>query len=242
METKAYPPPPGVPGLGGELTANLRASLAIFSAGFAIEGAVEAYTVATPGSAHPGTSLLFLVPAVCTLAGLLFVFVGRHEWNQVHRDRVRQANAVFALSLLGGVVAAAVVGILVAEPDLGIPLGAEVVYGAAIGSLLFGTFVTYAFLVFHLVGSASRAALLASLVWSFAISAYVGVAFATHLGTTVSLVASRSLTLPSFLSPVDTLASYLFVSYFLLLAAYGEAHLVVARGPPRVAAGSPPAA
>ncbi len=224
------------------MTANLRVSLAIFSAGFAIEGGVEAYTVATPGSAHPGTSLLFVIPAVCTLAGLLFVFVGRHEWNQVHRTQVRRANAVFVLSLLGGVVAGALIAVLLAYPSIGTPPWAQIVFGAAIGSLLFGTFVTYALLVFHLVGTASRAALLASIVWSFAVSAYVAAAFAGHLGTTLALISSRSFTVPSFLSPVDTLASYLFVSYFLLLAAYGEAHIVVARGVRPAPATSPPPA
>jgi uncharacterized membrane protein YidH (DUF202 family) len=216
---------------GGAVTINLRVSLSILSAGFGIEGGSELASFASRGSFQPGPNLLFVLPALMTLLGLLFVWIGRHEWNMVHHDRVRSAHIVFGLSLLGGVVAGAVVGALVAFPQLGTPAWASLAFGAAIGSLVLGTFVTYVLLVFHLVARPSQLALFASLAWALFISVLVANAFAAHCGEIVSLAVHRTLTVPTFFSSVDTLTSYLFVSYFLLLAAYLVAHGTVARGP-----------
>ena len=167
-----------------------------------------------------------------SVLGLLFLFLGRHEWNELHRARAARTNQLFALSLLGAFVAAAEVALLVTYPSLGSPLWAEVLFGAALGSLVLGTFVTYAYLVFHLVGRPSKVVLIAAAVWALVVSAYIGRVIAGDLPSILGAVASRSLTVENLLAPVDYLASYLFVSYFLLFAAYLEAHTVVARGPP----------
>ena len=63
------------------MTTNLRISLTILSIGFAIEGAGELYSVVSQGRFKPGVNLLFVLPTVMTLAGLLFVWIGRHEWG-----------------------------------------------------------------------------------------------------------------------------------------------------------------
>lgn len=227
------------------MTTNLRVSLTILSLGFGIEGAGELYSFVSHGAYRPGVSLLFVLPVAMTLAGLLFVWVGRHEWNELHRARVRTAHRIFGGSLIGAVVAGGVVGALVALPALGVPLWAEVVFGAAVGSLLLGTFVTYALLVFHLVAPPGRAALLASILWALIVAGFVGAALASNLPELVSLAQARSATVPNFLGPVGSLSSYLFVSYFLLLAVYLDAHRTVARGnapSPPAAGPSPPAA
>jgi hypothetical protein len=212
------------------VTRNLRISLTILSLGFAIEGVGELYTRFVSGSDVPGASLLYVLPLVLTAIGLLFVWVGREEWDKVHLVRVRTANRVFALSLLGAVVAGAVLALLVAMPSLGTPTWAAALFGAAVGSLVFGTFVTYAYLVFHLVSYPGRAVVVAALVWALAISVLVAVAVAADLSTILSIIANRTLSVPAFVTPVDFIVSYLFVSYFLLLAAYIEAHVAVARG------------
>jgi hypothetical protein len=214
------------------MTTNLRLSLAIFSIGFAIEGVGDVYSFASGGSFRPGASLLFALPVVMTLAGLLFVWIGRHEWSELHRTRVRQAHVVFGLSILGGFVAGAVLGLLYLEPGWGVPLWAKVVFGAATGSLVLGTFVTYVYLIFHLVGRPSQAVLGASALWALAVAGLIGAALAGNLSTILTLLRHRQPSVPGFVTPIDSLASYLFLSYFLLLAAYLDAHRKVAAGPP----------
>jgi hypothetical protein len=221
------------------MTTNLRISLTILTIGFAIEGGGELYSVVSGGSFRPGVSLLFVFPVALTLAGLLFVWVGQHEWNALHRARVRRAHLVFGLSLLGALVAGTLFAALYLRPTLGTPEWARYLFGAAVGSLVLGTFVTYALLVFHLVPRPSQALLLASIAWAFVIATFVAAAMASDLPALLEIAAHRSLGVPSFVAPVDALASYLFLAYFLLLAAYVDAHRAILHVAP---GGKPPAA
>jgi hypothetical protein len=214
------------------MTTNLRISLTILSLGFAVEGAGEVYSLVSSGAFLPSTSLVFLATTLVTLLGLAFLFLGRHEWNELHRARAARANLIFGLSLFGGFVAAAEVALLSVYPGMGIPLWAPVLFGASLGSLVLGTFVTYAYLVFHLVRRPSRVVLVASALWALIVSAYIGRVLAGDLPSVLAAVAARSLSIDQLLAPVDYLASYLFVSYFLLFAAYLDAHTTVARGLP----------
>lgn len=211
------------------MSTNLRISLTILSVGFAIEGGGEVYSLLTAGSFLPGSSLLFLLPAIVTLLGILFILVGRHEWDENHWARVRLANQIFGLSLLAGFVAGIEVTLLAVYPGIGAPLWAEVVFGAAVGSFLLGTFVTYAQLIFHLVTRPSKAALVASTLWALVISALIGRTLAGDLSSILGLIGAHSFSIDYLISPVDYLASFLFVSYFLLLGAYVDAHVTVAR-------------
>jgi len=214
------------------VTTNLRLALTVFSIGFAIEGAGDVYSFLTGGTFRPGANLLFFLPVVMTLAGLLFVWIGRHEWSELHRSRVRQAHVVFGLSILGGFVAAGVVAALYSEPGLGVPFWAKALFGGAVASLVLGTFVTYVYLVFHLVGRPSKGVLFAAAAWSLLVSAFMGATLAANLSTILHLIRTHQPTLPGFITPLDSLASYLFLSYFLLLAAYVDAHRQVTRRPP----------
>jgi hypothetical protein len=223
------------------MTTNLRISLTILSVGFAIEGAGEAYSLLSSGAFLPGTSLVFLASTVVTLLGLLFLFLGRHEWNEMHHSRAARTNQIFGASLAGGVIAVAEVAVLAYYPSIGTPVWAEVLFGAALASLVLGTFVTYAYLVFHLVRTPSRIVLVASALWALAVSAYIGRVLAGDLPAILTAVGARSLTVDQLLSPIDYLASYLFISYFLLFAAYLDAHSVVARGLPPPAGRPSPA-
>jgi hypothetical protein len=218
------------------VTTNLRISLTILSVGFAIEGAGEAYSLLSTGALLPGTSLVFLLSTAVTLMGLLFLFLGRHEWNELHRARAARTNQIFGLSLLGGFIAVGEVAYLTVYPATGTPWWTEAIFGAALGSLILGTFVTYSYLVFHLVRSPSKVVLVAAAVWALIVSAYIGRVLAGDLPAILAAVSSRSLTVEGLVAPVDYLASYLFVSYFLLFAAYLDAHAIVARGPPSATA------
>ena len=212
------------------MTTNIRISLTILSVGFAIEGGGEAYSLLSSGAFLPGTSLVFLASTVVTLLGLLFLFLGRHEWNELHRARAARTNQIFGLSLLGGVIAGVEVAFLLVYPGYGTPWWTQLLFGAALGSLVLGTFVTYAYLVFHLVRRPSRMVLVAAALWALLVSAYIGRILAGDLPTILAAISNRSLTVDHLLAPVDYLASYLFVSYFLLFAAYLDAHTVIARG------------
>jgi len=208
---------------------NLRVSLTILSIGFAIEGAGEVYSLLTAGAFLPGTSLLFLLPAAMTCAGLVFLLVGRHEWDELHRARVRRSNWIFGLSLLAGFVAVGEVALLATYPGLGVPWWAALLFGTAAGAFLLGTFITYAHLVFHLVSAPSRVALVASALWALAVSVFIGETLALDLPSILGSIAAHSFSIDYLISPVDYLASFLFVSYFLLLGAYMDAHFTVAR-------------
>jgi hypothetical protein len=211
------------------MTTNLRVSLTILSIGFAIEGAGEVYSLLTAGAFLPGTSLLFLLPAAMTCLGLAFLLVGRREWDEFHRARVRRSNRIFALSLLAGFVAVAEVAVLAAYSSVGAPWWTELLFGTAAGAFLLGTFITYAHLVFHLVSVPSRVALVAATLWALAVSAFIGETLAVDLPSILGSVAAHSFSIDYLISPVDYLASFLFVSYFLLLGAYVDAHITVVR-------------
>ncbi|MFZ0891872.1 MAG: hypothetical protein WB778_10215 [Thermoplasmata archaeon] len=218
---------------------NLRISLTILTLGFGVEGGGEAYSLLTQGSFLPGTSLLFLFPAIMTLLGLLFILVGRHEWDEIHQARVFQANLIFGLSILAGVIAGVELGFL-AYYGLGAPLWAELLFGSSVGAFVLGTFVTYAQLVFHLVRRPSKAALVAAIAWALIISALIGESLAASLATILGLIDARSFSVGALIGPIDFLGSFLFVSYFLLLIAYMDAHLTVAKGLTKAPAPKPP--
>jgi hypothetical protein len=211
------------------VSTNLRISLTILSVGFAVEGGAEVYSLLTAGSFLPGASLLFLLPALVTLLGLLFLLVGRHEWDELHRARVRRAHLIFGLSVLAGVIAAVDLTVLVAYPTIGVPLWAEVVFGAAVGAFLLGTFATYAQLVFHLVTPPSKVALVAATLWALVVSVFIAHTLAADLPDLLGTIGAHSFSLDYLISPVDYLASFLCLSYFLLLGAYVDAHVTVAR-------------
>lgn len=211
------------------MSTNIRISLTILSVGFAVEGGAEVYSLLSAGSFLPGTSLLFLFPAVVTLLGMLFLLIGRHQWDEIHRARIRRANLIFGLSLLAGCVAVVEVVALAAYPYLGAPLWAAVIFGAAVGAFLLGTFLTYAQLVFHLVTLPSKVALVASSLWALLVSAFIAATLAADLPSILATIGAHSFSIEYLISPVDYLASFLFLSYFLLLGAYVDAHITVAR-------------
>jgi hypothetical protein len=222
------------------MVSSLRISLTILSIGFAVEGIAELYSLTTQGALLPGTSVIFLLPAVFTILGLLFILVGKHEWDEIQQNRIHRANAVFEVSLLAGVLGFLELAGLALYPSFGTPWWTEVLFGGLLGGFVLGTFVTYGLIVFHLVHKPSKVALVAAMVWALGVSALIGVALATDLPAILALIAARSLAFESLAAPIDYLVSFLFLSYFLLLAAYLDAHLTVARGASRRAQSSPP--
>jgi uncharacterized membrane protein YidH (DUF202 family) len=208
----------------------LQLALSILSIGFALEGLAELYTALTPGATTPGETELFVLPTLLALVGLILVWVGRDEWSRVHGVRTQAAEAIYSASLLGAFVAIGIVFLLFEDPAIGTPVWVRLTFGAAVGSLVFGTFVTYAYLIHHLVSRPMRGVIYAALGWAVLISVAVAILFANGLPNVLTLASQPSLSVPPFLAPLDTLVSYLFVSFFLLLAANLEAQVAVARG------------
>jgi len=214
----------------------LRLALTILSIGFALEGTAELYSYLTPGATVPAASGLFFLPLLLAFAGLAFIWVGRDEWVTAHPRRARTASGILAASFTAGFVCAGLLVVLLAFPSLGVPWWATWTFGVAAAGLVFGTLALYGYFLFHLVSRPVKGAVVAALVWSLVISAAIGVVFANNLGTVLALVANRSLGVPSFIEGVDGLLSYLFATFFLLLAAAIEAHIGIVRG--RLATGA----
>lgn len=211
------------------MTVNLRLSLAIFSFGFAVEGAGALYSLLTHSSQLPGGGLLLFVSPAFTVVGLLFLFIGRHEWSALHRQRVRHAHRAFALVLLLLLLAAVPIAYfgLVAPPG-DTPPWAAVLFGGAVAGFLFFSYVTYALVVFHLVGGAGKTAVGLAVLWSAVIGIEVGAVLSGQFGAFVLAVRDRSFSVAGVAAPVSFELSLLFGAYFLFLAAFLDAHRRVA--------------
>jgi hypothetical protein len=213
---------------------DLRIALTVLSVGFALEGTAQLYEFLHPGSIVFGESGLFALPFLLAFAGLIFVWIGCDEWwKDVHQGRARTATRIFVATVLGGFVAAGLVVGLVEEPSIGTPLWAQLVFGGAIASLVFGTLATCAYLLYHLVSRPTRLALHFALAWGLIVSGVVGAVFASHLAEILTLPSQRTVEIPAFVASVGIFLSYLFVSFFLLFAASVEAHIAVVRGTAR---------
>jgi len=94
------------------MTVNLRLSLTVFKVGFAAESAGGFVALFSGSSKLPFNGLLLLLNPAFTALGILFLWIGRHEWNELHRTRVGHTNLAFAVSLVATVFAVAPIGIL----------------------------------------------------------------------------------------------------------------------------------
>ena len=211
------------------LTANLRASLTIFKVGFAAESASGFFALATNSSELPFHGYLILLSPVFSAFGILFLWVGRHEWNETHRTRVGHVNLAFLLSLVATALAAAPVAYLTVTggSDSSGWLGVE--FGVSI-ALVFGiTFVTYALVAAHLVGRWGEVAMGLGLGWAILISGLIGLALAPELHPIVSAVTARSAAITAIAHPITLLDALLAFSYLAFFFAFADAHYRVAK-------------
>ncbi len=222
--------------------ANLRWALVIFSVGFAVES-VGAFVVLLRATGSPiGPEFLTLFSPLFTLAGLLLLWVGRFEWNELHRRRVRHAHLAFYLSLLTIAAVVAPLAIKGAEPSIQLPSWIGIEFFAAIVAAVAVTFLTYALVSFHLVGSGGRAALILAVLWATAVGILIGQLLAAQFDTFVQAATDRRFDVGPALRNIRTEEGLLGVSYLLLLAGYIQAHRRVARGAPTDGAPSGPTA
>jgi uncharacterized membrane protein YidH (DUF202 family)/energy-converting hydrogenase Eha subunit E len=212
------------------LPANLRASLTIFKIGFAVESASGFAALATNSSELPFHGYLILLGPVFSAFGILFLWIGRHEWNETHRTRVSHANLAFLLSLGAIALAAAPVAYLsvVGGSDTTGWLGVE--FGVSV-ALVFGvTFVTYALVAAHLVGRWGEVAMGLGLGWAVLICGLIGAALAPQLHPIVHAITTRSAAIGVATHPITLLDALLAFSYLAFFAAFADAHWRVAKG------------
>lgn len=223
---------------------NLRLSLTIFTIGFAIEAGVNAYDVLT-GSSRGGAAgeTLFIVGAVATLLGVLFLTLGRHEWNEIHRTRVHHAHLTLLVTVLLALAAAGPIAYYAYMSGLSIPSWLAYEVGAAVAASLFLSFILYAIIVYHLLGTVGRAILILALLAAVPVVGIVGYHIAGDIPTYLATVRSSPTKLAALVEPVVAYLSYMFLAYALFAVAFIDAHRRVVRGlePPTLDE-SPPAA
>lgn len=208
---------------------NLRLSLAIFSVGFLAEGLGDLYGFFRPLGAAASQELLLLGPAF-TVLGLVFLYVGRHEWSEVHRTRVKHAHRTFFASLVFGALALVPVGLKALEPQAPLPAWAIFEFTLALTAALTLAFSTYLVVVFHLLRSPARAVALLALLSAGVVGLLIAQSLASQLDLIVGAALRRELPSPAQFGGVEALDPYFATTYFLFFAAYVDAHRRVARG------------
>jgi hypothetical protein len=215
---------------------NLRLSLTIFSIGFAVEGSGDAYRLFTGTFLIGQGQVLFYVSAISTALGFLFLWLGRHEWNELHRQRVGAATWALVGVIVVGILAAAPPAYYAWQTPGTAPAWVNWTTGAGVAAALFLTFVVYQIIVSHLVARAGRAVLAIAVLAVLFVSIWFGLTVATNLpillanlptGSGGSIAGITGL-VPPILAPL----SWLAIPYFLFLAVYIDAHRRAAAGTP----------
>jgi hypothetical protein len=212
------------------VTINLRLSLTIFEIGFAAESVGGFVALLSGTSKLPFNGGLLLLNPAFTALGVLFLWIGRHEWNELHRTRVGHTNLAFAVSLIATVLAAAPIGVLTLYGNSNPPGWVSLEFGAAVAIVFAVTFVTYALVAAHLVGRLGEVAMGLGLGWAVLLSALIGLALAPDIPPIVHTVAARNPAVASIFQPITLLDALLAFSYLAFLVAFADAHYRVARG------------
>jgi hypothetical protein len=209
---------------------NLRLSLTVFKIGFLVEALSGLSALVTGAASLPFHGDLLLLSPIFSVFGILFLWIGRHEWNELHRKRVGHANLAFGVSLVATALAAAPIAYLTAEggPEPAGWLGVE--FGVAVALVFAVTFVTYALVASHLLGPAGQIAMALGLAWAVIVSAAIGLALAGQLHPIVSTIVDRSPALGPIEQPITLLDALLGFSYLAFFVAFVDAHWRVARG------------
>ncbi|MFZ0829909.1 MAG: hypothetical protein WCB18_09935 [Thermoplasmata archaeon] len=209
---------------------NLRLSLTIFTVGFAIEAGVNAYDILTGSSKGTTGEVLFGIGVVATLMGVLFLTLGRHEWNELHHQRVHHAHLTLLVTVLLGAAAAGPVAYYAYMSGLAIPSWLAYEVGGAVAGSLFFSFILYAIIVYHLLGTTGRAILILALVAAIPVVGIVGYHISGDLPAYLATARASPSKLVSLIEPVLAYLSYMFLAYALFAVAFIDAHRRVARG------------
>jgi len=212
------------------MTVNLRRSLAVFAIGFAVEGFGGLAALLLGGSTLIERRDLLLLTPIFSLVGLTFLWMGRHEWSELHRRRVGHAHGAFIGSVVAIALAAAPVIYLSAIGGPPPPAWASAEFAVAIAIVFALTFVTYALVAAHLVGPVGRIAMALGLLWAFILSALIGLALSAQLSPLVRQIVDRSPAVAPIVNAIGFLDSLLAFSYIALFVAFLDAHARVRAG------------
>jgi hypothetical protein len=212
------------------MTVNLRLSLTVFQIGFLVESLSGLSALVTGASSLPFHGDLLLLSPLFSAFGILFLWIGRHEWNELHRTRVGHANLAFAVSLVATAAAAAPIAYLAVIGGPPPPGWLALEFGVAVALVFAVTFVTYALVASHLVGPVGQVAMAIGLVWAVVISAGIGLALAGQLHPIVTTIVARSPALAPIEKPITLLDALLGFSYLAFFVAFVDAHWRVVRG------------
>lgn len=212
------------------MTATLRLALTVFSVGFLVEGLGDLYTFVTRAAVLPGGGLLVYFAPAFTVVGLVSLWLGRHEWNELHKGRVRHAHLSFGVTVVLSVVAAISVGLAYLLPASVPEPTAGWVFGAAVAGLLWFLYLTYGLAAGHLTGTVGKLLVVLALVWAAVAALLLGDTARSFLPSLLSSLSHRALTEHAVLDPFVGQLSLLFVTYLLLFVAFLDAHRRVVRG------------
>jgi hypothetical protein len=214
----------------------LRAVLAILAAGLAVEGLVSLLLFVGGGITFVIAGVILGLGPILALVGLLILWIGRRQWNQMTGAGVHAADVAFGLSFLAIATVAGLVGWYAYNGASTVPTLELWAFGFAVGASLFLTFATFALIAYGLSGVFGKVSLGFGLAWAAGMSAWLGVVLAQEIGPILQTVESRSMNIGTISAPIIPLELYLAPVYFLILIAYLDAIRRVAPRPARYSA------
>ena len=212
------------------MVVRLRTSLAIFQLGFALESIGGFVVLSGAATMLPFHGLVFLLSPAFSALGIVWLWIGRHEWNELHVRRVGHASLAFQSSLLAAGLAIGVVLLLAATGPTDPPYWTRLLFGAAVAAVLALTFLTYVLVASHLVGRWGGLAMALGVGWALLLSGLIGLALVPELPPIVRSVVLKSPAVAPVLQPLTALAALFAFSYLAFFLAFTDAHWRVVQG------------
>lgn len=205
------------------IVSKLRLTLAILALGFVIEGGIEAVTYLGRSYRLPYAALILILAPFVTLSGILVLWMGRRQWNDLLSRQFRHAHRTFGLGLLALVGAVAI--LVWASYGSPAPISSWISrgFGAMVMASLLLTFATYVLLALHLTAFVGKTLLLVALGWAAVVSFWIGQAFAQNFDVLVLIVRTGTFVEGPLYASIVGLGSYLAGTYALLIMAYVDA-------------------
>ena len=203
-------------------------SLRTFALGFLVEAATEAYQFESTGGAEKAAWIgFYYVGLVTTAVGFYLIYLGRREWTDLHRKRVRQGHRCLGFGLmmfLGAALALAILAKVLGSSNAGgTPDWAVAVVGGLVALSLGTFFLGLVQIVLELAGPVGRALAWGGFAWSLGVAVLTGLAVGERIRSLLGEFLSNPLGLVVGFAPLAFVLSPLFVAYALFAYAYLDA-------------------